>query len=146
MSHRITSQNVWKLLPVMWCSYFLWLELWNYNVLQLLRLETIMFSDAMFYDVNVVWCYVLTQHQIILLGLISWWDQTALPSHNVIVLHIEKNMWQVQCHWSESVLKLVRSTLLLKNLPKILLRAPVRRKAVILCFLKECYLCFEKYK
>jgi hypothetical protein len=34
---------------------------WNYYVLKLLRLETIMFSDAMLSDLNVVLCYVLSQ-------------------------------------------------------------------------------------
>jgi hypothetical protein len=36
---------------------------WNYNVLKLLRLETITFSNAMLSDINVVLCYVLSQYR-----------------------------------------------------------------------------------
>ncbi len=35
---------------------------WNYYVLKLLRLETIMFSDATLSDINVVLCYVLSKY------------------------------------------------------------------------------------
>ncbi len=34
----------------------------NYYVLKLLRLETIMFSDATLSDINIVLCYVLSQY------------------------------------------------------------------------------------
>ncbi len=37
---------------------------WNYYVLKLLRLETIMFSDAMLSNINVVLCYVLSQYTL----------------------------------------------------------------------------------
>jgi hypothetical protein len=37
----------------------------NYYVLKLLRLETIMFSDALLNDINVVLCYVVSQYHII---------------------------------------------------------------------------------
>jgi hypothetical protein len=36
---------------------------WNYYVLELLRLETITFSDAMLSDINVVLCYILSQYR-----------------------------------------------------------------------------------
>jgi hypothetical protein len=35
---------------------------WNYYVLQLLRFETITFSDATLSDIKVVLCYVLSQY------------------------------------------------------------------------------------
>jgi hypothetical protein len=35
---------------------------WNYYILQLLRLGTIMFSDARLSDLNVVLCYILSQY------------------------------------------------------------------------------------
>ncbi len=35
---------------------------WNYNVLKLLPLETITFSDATLSDINVVLCYVLSPY------------------------------------------------------------------------------------
>ncbi len=38
---------------------------WNSYVLKLLRLETISFSDATLSDMNVVWCYVLSQYQLV---------------------------------------------------------------------------------
>ncbi len=37
-------------------------KFWNYYVLKLLRLETIMFSDATLSDINVVLSYGLLQH------------------------------------------------------------------------------------
>ncbi len=36
----------------------------NYYVLKLLRLETIMFSDATLNNINVVLCYVLSQYRL----------------------------------------------------------------------------------
>ncbi len=41
---------------------FVMFAFWNYSVLDLLRLETIMFSDATLSDINVVLCYVLSQY------------------------------------------------------------------------------------
>ena len=41
---------------------FLTFTFCNYYVLKLLRLETIMFSDAMLSDINVVLRYVLSQY------------------------------------------------------------------------------------
>ncbi len=43
--------------------------LWNYYVLNLLRLETITFSDATLSDINVVFCYVLSHYVLKLLRL-----------------------------------------------------------------------------
>jgi hypothetical protein len=42
---------------------FLTFTFWNYYVLQVLRLETITFSDATLSDINVVLCYVLLQYR-----------------------------------------------------------------------------------
>jgi hypothetical protein len=36
---------------------------WNYYILKLLSLETIMFSDAMLSDINIVLCYILSQYR-----------------------------------------------------------------------------------
>ncbi len=33
---------------------------WNYYVLKLLSLETILFTDATFSEINIVLCYVLS--------------------------------------------------------------------------------------
>jgi hypothetical protein len=41
---------------------------WNYYVLKLLCLETIMFSDATLSDINVVLCYILSRYP----NLIDW--------------------------------------------------------------------------
>ncbi len=43
---------------------FLTFTFWNYYVLKLLRLETIMFRDATLNDINVVLCYVLSQYRL----------------------------------------------------------------------------------
>jgi hypothetical protein len=62
---------------------------WNYYDLKLLRLETIMFSDATLSDIKVVLCYVLSQYP----NLIDWstadchLDQTSLrkgPGEHVL--------------------------------------------------------------
>ncbi len=42
---------------------FLTFTFWNYNVLKLLRLESITFTDATLSDINFVLCYVLSQYQ-----------------------------------------------------------------------------------
>jgi hypothetical protein len=42
--------------------HFLTFTFLNYYVLKLLHLETIMFSDAMLSDINVVLCYVMSQY------------------------------------------------------------------------------------
>ncbi len=42
---------------------FLTFTFWNYYDLQLLRFETITFSDAMLSDINIVLCYFLSQYQ-----------------------------------------------------------------------------------
>ncbi len=44
---------------------FLMFMFWNYDVLELLRLETIAFSDAKLSDINVVLCYVSSQYRCI---------------------------------------------------------------------------------
>ncbi len=36
---------------------------WNSYVLKLLRLETLTYSDVTLSDINVVWCYVLSQYR-----------------------------------------------------------------------------------
>ncbi len=41
---------------------FLTFTFWNSYVLKLLRLETLTFSDVTLSDINVVWCYVLSQY------------------------------------------------------------------------------------
>ncbi len=41
---------------------FLTFTFWNYYVLKLLHLESILFSDATLSDINVVLCYVLSQY------------------------------------------------------------------------------------
>ncbi len=41
---------------------FLMFMFWNYYILKLLRLETILFSDAMLSDIIVVLCYFLSQY------------------------------------------------------------------------------------
>jgi hypothetical protein len=41
---------------------FVTFKFWNYYILQLLRLETITFSDATLSDINVVFCYILSQY------------------------------------------------------------------------------------
>ncbi len=43
---------------------FLTFTFWNYNVLKLLRLETIMFSEATLSDINIVLCYVLSLYRL----------------------------------------------------------------------------------
>ncbi len=40
----------------------------NSYILKLLRLETLMFSDVTLSDINVVWCYVLSQYRLIRYG------------------------------------------------------------------------------
>ncbi len=42
---------------------FVTFTFWNYYVLKLLHLETITFSDATLSDINIVWCYVLSQYR-----------------------------------------------------------------------------------
>ncbi len=42
---------------------FLTFTFWNSYVLKLLRLETLTFSDVTVSDINVVWCYVLSQYR-----------------------------------------------------------------------------------
>ncbi len=42
---------------------FLTFTFWNSYVLKLLRLETLTFSDVTLSDINVVWCYVLSQYR-----------------------------------------------------------------------------------
>ncbi len=42
---------------------FLMFTFWNYYVLKLSCLESIMFSDATLSDINVVLCYVLSQYR-----------------------------------------------------------------------------------
>jgi len=41
---------------------------WNDYVLKLLHLETLTFRDATLSDINVVWCYVLSQYREVTLG------------------------------------------------------------------------------
>jgi hypothetical protein len=41
---------------------FVMFTFWNYYVLQLLRLGTIIFSDATLSDLNIVLCYILLQN------------------------------------------------------------------------------------
>ncbi len=41
---------------------FLTFTFWNSYILELLRLETLTFSDVTLSDINVVWCYVLSQN------------------------------------------------------------------------------------
>jgi hypothetical protein len=38
--------------------------LWNSYVLELLRFDTLTFSDVTLNDINVVWCYVLSQYRV----------------------------------------------------------------------------------
>jgi hypothetical protein len=45
--------------------HFLRFTFWNYNILKLLHLATIMISDATLSIINVVLCYVFSQYQII---------------------------------------------------------------------------------
>jgi hypothetical protein len=59
--HHITLTTVTFLRFVMF-------TFWNYNVLKLLRLETITFSDAMLSGINVVLCYVLAVPLIRIIG------------------------------------------------------------------------------
>ncbi len=44
---------------------FLTFTFWNSYVLKLLRLETITFIDVTLSDINVVWCYVLSQYRFV---------------------------------------------------------------------------------
>ncbi len=47
---------------------FLTFTFWNSYVLKLLSLETLTFSDVTLSDMNVVWCYVLSQYRIVCIG------------------------------------------------------------------------------
>ncbi len=50
---------------------------WNSYVLKLLRLETLTFSDVTLSDINVVWCYVLSQYRI---SIYSFLGLSTIPA------------------------------------------------------------------
>jgi hypothetical protein len=58
------NSYVLKLLRTVTLLRYVTFTFWYSYVLKLVRLETLTFSDLTFCDMNVVWCYVLSQYQI----------------------------------------------------------------------------------
>ena len=65
---------------------FVTFTFWNYEVLKLLHLETITFSDATLSDINVVLCYVLSQYPTHVLTVCSSLGKKCSCCVNLLVL------------------------------------------------------------
>ncbi len=57
---------------------FLTFTVWNSYVLKFLHLETLTFSDVTLNDINVVWCYVLSQYRSDPVGFKNWWHRDII--------------------------------------------------------------------
>jgi len=89
---------------------FLTFTFWNSYVWKLLRLETLTFSDVTLSDINVVWCYVLSQYLIF-----KYFDpysksDTGEGDYSIpfIFLHssrylTKKSVLLFQCYFSQNV-------------------------------------------
>ncbi len=82
---------------------FLMFTFWNSYVLKQLRLETLTFSDVTFCDINVVWCYVLSQY-----------PDTVVRRHYCHICHIKGEVnTEMRRQWQRWTLLFSASTVLL---------------------------------
>ncbi len=69
---RVTKRKYQITLTTVTSLHFLTFTFWNSYVLKRLRLATLTFSDVTLSDINVVWCYVLSQYHPIVWYSVSY--------------------------------------------------------------------------